>query len=319
MNAKTTVNIPDIPDINQYSYLRTAYKDRKLIIFVGAGLSAIWGCKRWRDMALSLMEYCHRKETFEDYWVYKNLLSKNNTSPRKLIAIAQDKLSRKDYKKSIEETIKDKKDKSNKYLNLFSNLHRLRNAIFITTNIDEHLSGCFSKERKYSASNDFTMDNLAPGNIFHLHGIISQPESMVLTVDEYVNRYKDQNIKTFLENVFFDNTYYKLFIGYEVDEIELIDYMAIKYSDNKNSSSKSSLETIKENRLNILLPFFERENVLLKYEEDHFKRINMKVVPYAIDKRGYDQIYYVIEAWMNVLLGREDDFYKNIELIDKYL
>ncbi len=44
--------VPDI--INKYPHIYGAHKNEKLIIFVGAGMSALWGCKRWKDMAVAM-------------------------------------------------------------------------------------------------------------------------------------------------------------------------------------------------------------------------------------------------------------------------
>ena len=50
------------------------------------------------------------------------------------------------------------------------------------------------------------------------------------------------------------------------------------------------------NRYYILMPIFTNEAALLKHEEIYFRQLNMSVIPYAIDKKGYEQLYELIET-----------------------
>jgi len=40
----------DRPNWKDFPVIVDAYKKEKLVIFVGAGVSAIWGCSRWKDV-----------------------------------------------------------------------------------------------------------------------------------------------------------------------------------------------------------------------------------------------------------------------------
>ena len=48
------MSIELIPTLKTYPQIEQAYKNEKLIIFVGAGLSKIWGCKSWSEQTLTI-------------------------------------------------------------------------------------------------------------------------------------------------------------------------------------------------------------------------------------------------------------------------
>ena len=149
--------------------------------------------------------------------------------------------------------------------NLFKNLFEL-NAIYVTTNIDKHFSDLFEKACIHFDPNKYASSILKPKNIIHLHGVIDNEDSLVLTIDEYVGRYRDNNRhKELLERIFVgDDQYCVLFVGYGADEMEIIDYMIEKYG--------SKLQRF-INRLYILLPFFQNEEQLLRYEKMYFSKL----------------------------------------------
>ena len=86
------MSIDPVPDLEKLPYIRDAYKNKKLIIFVGSGVSALWGCKRWNGMATSLIEACYKHGKI-NYWEHENILRKYSYSPRKLITIAKNILA----------------------------------------------------------------------------------------------------------------------------------------------------------------------------------------------------------------------------------
>lgn len=302
--------IDKVPEIRKYPHIYTAHKESKLIIFVGAGVSALWGCKRWKDMAISLIDDCYDNGDIS-YWHRKILLDKYQYNPRKLITIAQSILNDK-YIEKLKLTICPSPERKEKYPKLFENLSAL-NAIFVTTNIDDHLSSLFDQKDVHVNAEDFDLSFLRPKNCFHLHGLISRNDSLVMTIDEYVKRYQNVNIASFLKHIFFDPSFRLLFMGYGIDELEIIDYMVEKYS---YSMQKPKL--LYKNY--ILMPTFRNEAEILKHESIYFNKLEMSVIPYAIDDIGYDQLYELIAIWKDELLAQDknDEFYKFTQLIEKY-
>lgn len=302
------MSIDLIPDLIKLPHICGAHKEERLIIFVGAGISSLWGCKRWKDMAVGLINSCYEKGKI-DFWTRETLLSKYSGAPRKLITIAKSILND-DYLDNLKKTLQITRERKEKLPNLFNNLFSL-GAIYITTNIDTHFSNLFDKGCIHHDPSAF---KLKPKNICHLHGIISEPDNLVMTVDEYLLRYKNKNFKNFLEATFLNESYCHLFIGYSVDEMEIVDFMIQKYS--KGDESKKFL-----NRFYILLPFFRNEEPFLKYEQLYFDQIKMTVIPYAIDNRGYEQLDNIFAKWRTAFeeQGKGDAFYKFNKIIEDNL
>lgn len=303
------MSIELVPDLKKLPHIYGAHKDEKLVVFVGAGISALWGCKRWKDMAIALIDSCYERDGI-DHWARETLLTKYSSSPRKLITIAKNILND-NYLEALKKTLQPIQERKAKLPDLFNNLFSLQ-ASYITTNIDDHFSILFDKDKVHFEPSKFT---LKPKNIVHLHGIIHNPESLVMTIDEYISRYQNDGLRNFLETAFFDEGYCFLFIGYGVDEMEIIDFMIQKYS-----SGVKSLRSFLH-RFYILLPFYHNEEPLLKYEQSYFDQIHMSVIPYAINARGYDQIDGVLSSWRKTFSehGKGDEFYGFNQIIEKNL
>lgn len=298
MHLMTIDLIPDL--ITKCPHICNAHKNKKLIIFVGAGISALWGCKRWKDMATSLINSCYEKGKI-NYWTQESLLHRHSASPRKLITIANNILAEDEYLAALQGTIKIDDNKKKSCPELYKNLFEM-NAIYFTTNIDTHFSELFGEHTIYEPDN-FTPSICKPKRIIHLHGKIDKSDSLVLTIDEYMRRYQHDNFGDFLKNVFSDEEYCFLFIGYGVDEFEIIDFMTEKYR-------RTNPQAFYLDNFYILLPFFSNQEELLKYEESYFKKIHITIIPYSIDNIGHNQLNEVIATWRQTLL--------EVELKDKF-
>ena len=84
------MSIEEIPDPKNYSEIYTAFKNDKLVVFVGAGISHLWGCERWENLSKKLIDEFHEKEEF-NYRTCEILKDKFQNNPRKLLTIAQQK------------------------------------------------------------------------------------------------------------------------------------------------------------------------------------------------------------------------------------
>jgi len=302
------MNIDLVPDIKNQPQIYRAHKTGKLVLFVGAGASAIWGCHRWEDLAVKLIDDCFEKEKI-NFWAKKSLIAKYSGSPRRLITIAKEMLGP-DYLSCLKNRLNSIPDRKEKYSLLFKNLADL-NAAIITTNIDDNLACCFHKKDIHVGVDRFG-SSISSKKLYQLHGLMGHDDSLVMTIDEYINQYRHPNIQAFLKHVFTEEDYCLLFLGYGMGDLEIIDYMMEKYKEETRRLF---------NRYYILLPYFNQEKGLLRHEEAYFKQINMTIVPYQLDERGYDQLHEVIATWKKELTAenRNDEFYKFTDLIDKNL
>ena len=307
------MSIDSVPDLRKYPHICNAQKSGRLVVFVGAGLPALWGCSRWKEMACSLIESCY-KNNYIDYWTRDTLLRKYSATPRKLITIAksifEDKVSEDKYISALRKTLKKASAKKKKYSNLMNNLFSL-NASFVTTNIDSHFSKVFDPTNVHYKLGDYSRNTK---NITHLHGVIKDKGSLVMTVDEYLSKYNDSGFKDFLEGVFSDEENCILFIGYGIDEMEIIDFLIQKYSSKNEFLSKFV------NRFYVLLPFFQQEEHLYEYEKMYFDQINMTVIPYSINENGYAQLDGILAEWRKYFEDEDGDmFYKYNRIMDDHL
>src|SRR6185312_15645225 len=127
-----------VPDLIKYPRIRRAKDEGKLVIFVGAGLSALWGCKRWKEMGAALIEACYARGRKLTYWEKESLITKYASSPRRLITIAKEVLGD-DYYTELKEAVQPNPHRQNEMPGLFKSLVGF-NATYLTTNFDGHLT-----------------------------------------------------------------------------------------------------------------------------------------------------------------------------------
>ena len=131
-----------------------------------------------------------------------------------------------------------------------------------------------------------------------------------MAMDEYIYRYQNEDYAKFLRTLF-QGDYIIIFVGYSLSELEIIDFIVEKYKLTESLLSN----------LYVLHAIFKNERPLIKYEEKYFTKLGINVVPYEIDKIGYEQLDVVFDAWTEYLLDpkNKDEFNDNARLIDKYL
>jgi len=263
--------LPELPD-----EIKAAVENEELVVFLGAGVSRILECPGWKELADALLETCH-KNGHINFWESTRL--QQNSDPRKTISIVKEILPDDDYIKFLKSHLVASEKKLKKYP-IFERLIKLR-AIYVTTNIDTLFDGCFESSKIVIKKDDIRADSLRRHSLVHLHGSISDPASIVFTIREYLEHYNHNGIKDFLKSLFNKTV---LFVGYSLSELEVLDHILLKGNT-------------KELKHHLLLPFYRTEKSLLKYERQYFASLNVNVIPYAIDDRGHNQLYHVIEKW----------------------
>ena len=305
-----SIRIPEVPDIDDYQEIKDASLSGDLIIFIGAGVSSILGCLRWVDTAEDLLRYC-REISLISFWEEQRMLSLYKTNPRKMITIAKSKLSKLQYQKQLKVTLRGKRKLIDK-MPVYKNLSGI-NAIYVTTNIDNHFRDVLGNSNTYCQVSDFKIRNLRPGRLFHLHGHKSDMNKIVFTIDEYIRHYNKKVIQKFLYEIFVNpnKKYCLLFLGYGLEELEIIDFMIGKTGEKD--------ETIRSSRKKYMLfPFFSAEKELLAFEEAYYEKMGIELIPYSIDRNGHEkQLFEIIRIWQSYILPT--DFYKKARLIDEVI
>jgi hypothetical protein len=313
--AMPTSPAPELPSCP--SELSDAARRGRLIIFVGAGFSRLAGSPGWEEFADAGLRFLARKGVLLDSEL--DQLRKLGSPRRRLsiaIELARKKAAPIPYKDILHPATRSA-DVQDDERRLFRALAST-NGIFVTTNYDtwiedyiqkgellpaassENLSQPRPEVRVYSKPEEFSLEKLGvPGSVFHLHGICTDPDTMVATTRGYLKQYADfdgdkeatSRLRTFLREMF--DKYTILFLGYGLDELELLEYII-----NKGRSPVSRTASLKERRHFLLEGFYSHEQGMIEFLSDYYSsQCDVSLVSFNKDKQGYRQLIDVLESW----------------------
>ena len=275
--------IPDLPH-----EIVDAVNRNTLAVFMGAGVSKVVGCAGWGDLSENLVLRCTTTQNSNGSpclgeWEADVLEGYDN---KKKITICKQILDEngrgEDFFDEVERSLKADPDKL-KTRNIYHELWGFR-ALFITTNMDEHFDARFTPPKIAYQGEDFVKE-LDRNKLYHIHGKISDPASMVFTIPQYLTRYNAREFQDFLTSIF--AKYTVLFIGYGMEEFELLDFLIGKYRPGDNIELKHY----------ILKSFKTGEENTLRFEEYYYNPMGINVIPYHIGDGDYGRLYDVIRAW----------------------
>ena len=299
-------NIPLIPDLPPE--IKEAINNKRLAIFIGAGASAIIGCKDWRHLAEKLIEKCFETPKSGDsdskcinFKVRESLLQMNDS--KKIITICKYILEKNnagnEFYDEVEKSLEFKSELSE--YNIYNELYGLR-GLFVTTNIDKHFDGKFIESQIVFRQGSFNSNTIDRSKLYHIHGSISEKNSLILTAKEYLDRYSnDIDFRLFLKKIFTDNVV--LFIGYGFNEYEVLDFLVTKSGISIPESPKNF----------ILRPYYSGEETLLEFEENYFAQLGVRVIAFNKDERGHAQLFYIIKEWKTEIIQTSTVLYKTFE------
>jgi hypothetical protein len=290
--------------------LRLAAFQRKLIPFVGAGVSQLGGCPDWNEFANAALKFFVKKGKL----THAQLNQISSLSSRVKLSVALDLQEQHDLPIDFKELLKPSVAKKDIGDEVYANLSKLATT-FVTTNYDDWLDknpptafrvdeAIFqskpqntSRQIFYKRS-DISVENLldAPNAVFHIHGSMHDRDSMVLTTVKYLNLYSSHRIegKGEPENLFltFLQTLFRLknvlFIGYGLDELEVLEYIVQKGLDEMPENNE-------EPRHYVLQGFFTHELELARSLESYFCQFGIGLLPFLRDKHDWDQLVKVVE------------------------
>lgn len=306
-----------------------AINNKNLAIFIGAGVSRLVDCDGWNQLANNLIERCfHTKTTTGDTLINEEekqvlLKSLHEKKEKKVISICYEILNKFDDDLFFEELGQSlKKDEKIKSPNIYSEVYKLLNpsiddisGIYITTNADEHFDTHFTNDPGKIVFDPVKFDISKVGNVklYHIHGSISHRETLVFTVDQYFKRYTDENFINVLKTIF--AKYIILFIGYGLDEFEIIDFLFTKLGSEHKGKDKIE-------RKDFLLRGYEKdEKYEFEFDKLYYKKLGITVLRYEMD-RDYSQLYNVLSEWNEEISDREsriyDSYQKMLEVIKEH-
>ena len=319
--------IKDIPDIPP-PILESA-SNGKLVVFAGAGVSRIIGCLSWDDFAISQLKYLREKKCI-NYHEYENL---SKLEARKLLSICKKILEEKNIPPPDTKSLLKCNEKLNEKYKIYDDLYSF-NAIYVTTNFDDHLDQVAKLKKSHKtltaletstqpnidenpnkradiiySKDQLLVSGLTNGSIIHLHGSVNDKSSMIITIVDYMKHYeKDSKPAVLLEEIF--KAYTVLFVGYGLEEYEILEFMI-----GKSQAVRGELKHF------MLYPIFKAESNLFDFNKKYYADLGIQLVPYLKDENGYEQLATVIGEWARQIgpLSKPQNFLDRVKLIDEVI
>lgn len=264
-----------------------------LVFFIGAGASMLLGLPSWSGLAAKSLEDLRQ----HGYLNYSEIEQLYGLDPKKQLSIAYSIAD--DNKYNLDLT---------KYLlgkNEGDNIYKAINDIgcsCVTTNYDELLAPRFvdtkdgsktatSVKRVFEREKFFAKLLNEPGTVVHLHGAISNPETMIVTTKHYLEHYDHENVKEFLGELFEKKTI--LFLGYGLEEAEVLEHIL----------RRGSVKSTHDRRRFALQGFFLSQRPL--YENMHAyyeKSFGVHMLGFVRDHENYNGLEAIIKQWKNQIV-----------------
>ncbi len=156
--------------------------------------------------------------------------------------------------------------------------------------------------------NGFEVRNLDPNKLYHLHGIIDEPSSLIFTTLDYINTYykKNSNVSAFLSELF--NEYTVVFMGYGLEELQILESVV-----NNNGGRQ------KQKHFALFGAYLNEMN-FFNLRKEYFKTLDIELQHFYLDFDRYDRIVTVLQKWKaEIEIARGSDFHKKVDFIDDVL
>lgn len=197
----------------------------KAVLFIGAGISNIAGCRCLRDTRQEIILQMVNDKKLE------NEAAASGIANREIMAYAKSAPGANHHKYDgilRRSLTPDKRRFLNEYCPFIEKLKQITPfPPVMTTNFDDCLTKTelFDMAKIYHKPGDMRIKLFQGGGVFHLHGYMEDAEGQLWDMFDYEKRYNEA-FKTFLAEVF--RTYSVLFLGYAFGEdYELRTQMAI--------------------------------------------------------------------------------------------
>jgi hypothetical protein len=310
--------IPLIPGVPQG--LREAAQRGTLVPFVGAGASVLAGCPTWGQLADGALKACIADNRFS----HGQMDQIRNLGPRMKLSIARAVEAEHKLNIDYDRLISPAWGYQNNDVGqrVYRSLGKLSRT-FVTTNYDAWLdteipdvprsvnesqpaqnrASASRVRRRIVQVEEFTPANLnQPDCVFHLHGSLSDPSSMVMTTRDYIQRYandrgaddpaRENRTLTFLEALFRNKTV--LFVGYGLEDLEILEYVVQK-------AQQQGVSDRPQARHFMLQGYFAHEYELMRSLTQYYAQCDIELIPFRRDVRDWAQLTEVLEAFAGAM------------------
>lgn len=281
-------SMPDMPQ-----EIKDAISNGSLYIFIGAGVSRLYGYPSWNQLGKNLIDKavgCNAMTRSE-----QAALLNGDFNSMQFVTIAYNKLERKIGASRAQELIKNelsisKQNNNQKIVEKIAHLLSEYNATIITTNADKSLDTSQAFKKKNIISNFREWDgDIDYSKILHIHGIIDDFASMVFTSKQYATAYMvESRFGRNLKKLFGKNKT-TLFIGYGLSEFELLRYFL------------NPTDTPEKSNLFMLSGYLKKDDLKYEFDKEYYKSLGIEVLYYSIEKNGYHGLINVLRKWSRTL------------------
>ena len=255
---------------------------RNLVFFVGAGVSRLMGHDSWESFSRTLLQKANKKGKI------------NFVELQQISKIADNKM-----RVSVAFSLFDQEELYSEISDIFQYRdedtpgHRIIRSItelgvpIVTTNYDHNIESINPYYISYRSPKECskTWSSNQP-SVTHIHGSIELRGSIVATAADYIRHYNDESTKELLDLIFSEDNVV-VFVGYGLAELELLEFILKKTShENRYFSIHGILTT--ESKYNEVL-------------ENYFKELNIKLVKFNLDEKGYDELETTVHYWTDII------------------
>lgn len=281
-----------------------------LIFFIGAGASMLLGLPSWvglADKALEDLRQC-------GYLNFSEIEQLNSLDPKKLLSIAYSIAEDNRYELDLAKHLAGKSESDS--------IYKAINDIgcsCVTTNYDELLAPRFVDTKDGSTTAAFVnrVSNKEkfyakllnePGTVVHLHGAISEPESMIVTTKDYLEHYDHEKVQEFLGELFEKKTI--LFLGYGLEEAEVLEHIL----------RRGSVKSTKNRRRFALQGFFLSQKPLYENLHTYYeKSFGVHLLGFVRDHENYKCLEAIIKTWANKIEVRKPPLAVDYDFLNEVL
>lgn len=313
-------------DLGLDEIILNAFDNHKLIFFLGAGVSRVDGICGWEELANNLI-----KKAFPNYKEYTEIINSGMSSKEK-ISIAHShfkkigKLNK--FYSEFGKALKSRKRCNKNIINNVGNIYDILSQLgvnYITTNADSLFELQLGSECCYEVldSSKLLTDNkyYRRNQLFYLHGKYKEKDiehnenNLVFTADKYVEKYNDTQTVNFLNEIFTPaNGFVVFFIGYGLNEFELLDYIASKlYLKNRKTKDGKG-----QNNVFALEGFCSNQSLLFEVRKNYLRSLGVELLAYNMDKNGYSELKNVLSKILTVFQNRPSQMYYDFTDVEKF-
>ena len=165
-----------------------------------------------------------------------------------------------------------------------------------------------SVNRVYESEKFFAKLLNEPGTVVHLHGVISKPETMIVTTKDYLEHYDHENVQEFLGELFEKKTI--LFLGYGLEEAEILEHIL----------RRGAVKRTSVRRRFALQGFFLSQKPLYENLHTYYeKSFGVHLLGFIRDHENYKRLEAIIKTWANKIVVSKPPLAVDHDFMDEVL